>query len=71
MAAQPKQGAAQEMTASAEGSFLIQAPTVSWPKGGGAIRGMWEEFTADPVTGTGSMIISRGRELCQAEKQQS
>src|SRR6185369_1394462 len=34
-----------------------QAPTISLPKGGGAIRGMGEKFAANPVTGTGSMSV--------------
>ncbi len=38
-------------------SHLIQAPAVSLPKGGGAIRGMGEKFAANPVTGTGSMTV--------------
>lgn len=33
------------------------APTISLPKGGGAIRGMGEKFAANPVTGTGSMSV--------------
>jgi hypothetical protein len=33
----------------------VSAPTLSLPKGGGAIRGMGEKFAANPVTGTGSM----------------
>jgi RHS repeat-associated protein len=33
------------------------APTISLPKGGGAIRGIGEKFAANPVTGTGSMSI--------------
>ncbi|MDT4292022.1 SpvB/TcaC N-terminal domain-containing protein [Methylomonas sp. MO1] len=33
------------------------APTISLPKGGGAIRGMGEKFTANPVTGGGSMSV--------------
>jgi len=33
------------------------APTITLPKGGGAIHGMGEKFTANPVTGTGSMSI--------------
>lgn len=32
-------------------------PTLSLPKGGGAIRGIGEKFAANPVTGTGSMTI--------------
>ncbi len=35
----------------------IAAPSVSLPKGGGAIRGIGEKFAANPVTGTGSMSV--------------
>jgi RHS repeat-associated protein len=35
----------------------ISAPTISLPKGGGAIRGMGEKLAANPVTGTGSLSI--------------
>ncbi|HEU5226210.1 MAG TPA: SpvB/TcaC N-terminal domain-containing protein [Ktedonobacteraceae bacterium] len=35
----------------------IAAPSISLPKGGGAIRGIGEKFAANPVTGTGSMTI--------------
>jgi hypothetical protein len=38
-------------------SFLTTPPTVSLPKGGGAIRGLGEKFAANPVTGTGSMSV--------------
>ena len=31
--------------------------TISLPNGGGAIRGIGEKFTANPVTGTGSMSV--------------
>lgn len=30
----------------------VHAPTVSLPKGGGAIRGTGERFSVNPVTGT-------------------
>ncbi|MGH8510412.1 MAG: SpvB/TcaC N-terminal domain-containing protein, partial [Gammaproteobacteria bacterium] len=33
------------------------APSISLPKGGGAIRGIGEKFAANPVTGTGSLSI--------------
>jgi RHS repeat-associated protein len=40
-------------------------PTISLPKGGGAIRGIGEKFAANPVTGTGSFSVpvnvSQGR----------
>ncbi|MDT7808809.1 MAG: hypothetical protein QOJ70_2622 [Acidobacteriota bacterium] len=32
-------------------------PTLSLPKGGGAIRGIGEKFAANPVTGTGSLSV--------------
>ena len=32
-------------------------PSLSLPKGGGAIRGMGEKFAANPVTGTGSLTV--------------
>src|SRR5512141_1379986 len=38
-------------------SNKIASPTISLPKGGGAIRGMGEKFAANPVTGTGSMSV--------------
>ena len=36
-------------------SFQISAPSISLPKGGGAIRGMGEKFAATPVTSIGSI----------------
>jgi hypothetical protein len=38
-------------------SDFSQPPAISLPKGGGAIKGMGEKFTANPVTGTGSMSV--------------
>ncbi|MGE0469548.1 MAG: SpvB/TcaC N-terminal domain-containing protein [Nitrospira sp.] len=35
----------------------MAAPSISLPKGGGAIRGIGEKFAANPVTGTGSMSV--------------
>ncbi len=32
-------------------------PSISLPKGGGAIRGIGEKFAANPVTGTGSLTV--------------
>ena len=34
-----------------------QLPSISLPKGGGAIRGIGEKFAANPVTGTGSFTV--------------
>ena len=47
----------QPDSTSTKDSFQISAPTISLPKGGGAIRGMGEKFAANPVTGTGSMTV--------------
>ncbi len=44
-----------EATARPPSSF--EAPQISLPKGGGAIRGIDEKFTANPATGTGSLSI--------------
>jgi hypothetical protein len=38
-------------------SFQVSAPSISLPKGGGAIRGIGEKFATNPVTGTGSMTV--------------
>src|SRR5450432_3630777 len=32
-------------------------PTMSLPKGGGAVRGIGEKFSVNPVTGTGSLTV--------------
>ena len=37
--------------------WRIRAPSVSLPKGGGAIRGIGEKFAANPVTGTSTMSV--------------
>lgn len=47
----------QSASAPAHNSFQIRAPSISLPKGGGAIRGIGEKFAANPVTGTGSMSV--------------
>ena len=39
------------------GGAGLAAPSISLPKGGGAIRGIGEKFAANPVTGTGSMSV--------------
>lgn len=44
-------------TETSKGPSLTGPPTISLPKGGGAIRGMGEKFAANPVTGTGSMSV--------------
>jgi RHS repeat-associated protein len=37
--------------------FQQAAPSISLPKGGGAIKGIGEKFAANPVTGTGSLTV--------------
>jgi RHS repeat-associated protein len=37
--------------------YVSPPPTVTLPKGGGAIKGIGEKFAANPVTGTGSMTV--------------
>jgi len=48
-----------------EGASEFKAPTISLPKGGGAIRGIDEKFAANPVTGAAALTlpipISKGR----------
>ena len=48
---------ASASAAPAANDFLISPPSISLPKGGGAIKGMGEKFAANPVTGTGSMSV--------------
>ena len=54
----PSAPAPEAATGSEDGSqFAVTAPTLTLPKGGGAIRGIGEKFAANPVTGTGSMTV--------------
>jgi hypothetical protein len=46
-----------EQKGSAQEKSQVTAPTISLPKGGGAVRGIGEKFAANPVTGTGSMTV--------------
>src|ERR1700690_1783150 len=46
---------AKEVAPTDKNAFTV--PSISIPKGGGAIRGIGEKFTANPVTGTGSMTV--------------
>ena len=57
MADTPSQPTKDQKNGSGADSSPFAAPQVSLPKGGGAIRGIGEKFTANPVTGTGSMTI--------------
>jgi len=40
-----------------EKQHALSLPSISSPKGGGAIRGIGEKFTANPVTGTASLSV--------------
>ena len=42
---------------STAGSSTNSLPSISLPKGGGAIKGIGEKFAANPVTGTGSLSV--------------
>ncbi|MDQ6636058.1 MAG: toxin, partial [Gemmatimonadota bacterium] len=44
-------------SANGDGQGVSSAPSISLPKGGGAIRGIGEKFAANPVTGTGTMSV--------------
>lgn len=52
-----QQGADGGKQGGADDKFAVAAPSLSLPKGGGAIRGIGEKFAANPVTGTGSMTV--------------
>jgi len=55
MAENLQPGTAADETSSAKSPF--SAPRINLPKGGGAIRGIGEKFSANAVTGTGSLSI--------------
>jgi len=51
-------GADRDLTDKSGGNKSpFTAPQISLPKGGGAIRGIGEKFTTNPVTGTGSLTV--------------
>src|SRR5690348_13197930 len=56
MFAEPPRSTSQDAEPDA-GKNQISAPSLTLPKGGGAIRGIGEKFAANPVTGTGSMTV--------------
>src|SRR2546423_13827634 len=49
--------AAPKETSRSDDAQPPAAPSISLPKGGGAIRGIGEKFAANPVTGTGSTTV--------------
>lgn len=48
---------ADAMAATPSDAFASAAPSINLPKGGGAVRGLGEKFSANSVTGTGSMSV--------------
>ncbi|MFZ4699194.1 MAG: SpvB/TcaC N-terminal domain-containing protein, partial [Candidatus Methylumidiphilus sp.] len=52
-----KGGWEQDGKSSPNENSAQSTPTISLPKGGGAIRGVGEKFAANPVTGMGSMTV--------------
>jgi hypothetical protein len=52
-----QKGTAGSQESQIGGPSTFTPPSISLPKGGGAIRGMGEKFAANPVTGTGSMTV--------------
>lgn len=52
-----KENSKNENSKEAANSSTVSAPSISLPKGGGAIRGIGEKFAANPVTGTGSLNV--------------
>ena len=40
-----------------QSTISFEAPSINLPKGGGAIHGIGEKLSANPVTGTGSMTV--------------
>lgn len=53
----PTTGGGGAATAPERSYASPQAPVITLPKGGGAIRGIGEKFAANPVTGTGALNI--------------
>src|SRR5688572_6312710 len=48
----------KKLDAGSEEQKNSAVPSISLPKGGGALRGIGEKFAANPVTGTGTMSVS-------------
>jgi hypothetical protein len=53
----PQKDSQQQGQAESANKTTSSVPSISLPKGGGAIRGIGEKFAANPVTGTGSMTV--------------
>jgi Salmonella virulence plasmid 65kDa B protein len=53
----PNQAISDPNASAANQSSAPPPPAISLPKGGGAIRGIGEKFSVNPVTGTGSLSV--------------
>src|SRR3954466_1102054 len=51
-------GDAEQAGGTGRNDTSFAAPQINLPKGGGAIRGIDEKFTANPATGTGAVSIA-------------
>jgi Salmonella virulence plasmid 65kDa B protein len=51
---------AEKVTSRSEGQQASAAPSISRPKGGGAVHGIGEKSGANPVTSTGSLAHPTG-----------
>ena len=51
------QSDADQSSTEASSDYFVSAPSLSLPTGGGAITSIGEKFSANPVTGTGSMSV--------------
>lgn len=60
------QGRTSAQESGAQEKSSLAAPSISLPKGGGAIKGIGEKFAANPVTGTGSMTVPIATSLSRA-----
>ncbi len=52
-----KHAAGNQAHGVSSGQSNVALPTISLPRGGGAVRGMGEKFAANPVTGTGALSV--------------
>jgi RHS repeat-associated protein len=52
-----QRGTGNDSVAAPDQPFQVAAPQLNLPKGGGAIRGIGEKFSANPVTGTGALTV--------------
>jgi hypothetical protein len=53
-----REGSDANQAAQTNDSAPSAAPSISLPKGGGAIRGMGEKFAADPISGAGCVALN-------------